>query len=153
MSVGQRVSKKVQKQENKAVSKLDDIAEKIQSLLSDEESMKQIRELAAMFSSGNMGEGSSPEGGGSGENFSGAGGTGSESSSDDFPNINFAAIMQLIGTMSQSDKNCDLLIALKPHLCVERQVKIDKAVKLLKLYNLFVTARDSGLLNDLGGLL
>lgn len=133
---------------------MDDIAEKIQSLLSDEESMKQIRELAAMFSSGNMGDSSFPDGGdGSGENFSGAGGTGSESSSDDFPNINFAAIMQLIGTMSQSDKNCDLLIALKPHLCVERQVKIDKAVKLLKLYNLFVTARDSGLLNDLGGLL
>lgn len=133
---------------------MDDIAEKIQSLLSDEESMKQIRELAAMFSSGNMGDGSSPDGGdGLGENFSGAGGTCSESSSDDFPNINFAAIMQLIGTMSQSDKNCDLLIALKPHLCVERQVKIDKAVKLLKLYNLFVTARDSGLLNDLGGLL
>lgn len=133
---------------------MDDIAEKIQSLLSDEESMKQIRELAAMFSSGNMGDGSSPDGGDdSGENFSGAGGTCSESSSDDFPNINFAAIMQLIGTMSQSDKNCDLLIALKPHLCVERQVKIDKAVKLLKLYNLFVTARDSGLLNDLGGLL
>lgn len=133
---------------------MDDIAEKIQSLLSDEESMKQIRELAAMFSSGNMGDGSSPDGGDdSGENFSGAGGTCSESSSDDFPNINFAAIMQLIGTMSQSDKNCDLLIALKPHLCAERQVKIDKAVKLLKLYNLFVTARDSGLLNDLGGLL
>lgn len=132
---------------------MDDIAEKIGSLLSDEESMKQIRELAAMFSSGNMGGGASPDDEGSGENFSGAGGTGSESSSDDFSNINFTAIMQLMGAMSRSDKNCDLLIALKPHLCAERQVKIDKAVKLLKLYNLFVTARDSGLLNDLGGLI
>lgn len=133
---------------------MDDIAEKIQSLLSDEESMKQIRELAAMFSSGNMGEGV-PSGGAeeAGENFSETGGTGSESSSEDFPNINFAAIMQLMGAMSQSDKNCDLLIALRPHLCAERQVRIDKAVKLLKLYNLFITARDSGLLNDFGGLL
>ena len=129
---------------------VDDIAEKIGALLSDEESMRQIRELAAMFSSGSMGDGVSPETGG--ENFSPDDSTGSESP-DDFPNINFAAIFQLMGAMSQSDKNCDLLIALKPHLCAERQVKIDKAVKLLKLYNLFITARESGLLNDLGNLI
>lgn len=133
---------------------MDDIAEKINALLSDEESMRQIRELAAMFSSGNMGDGMSPDGAdGSGENFSSEDSTGSESSSDDFPNINFAAIFQLMGAMSQSDKNCELLTALRPHLCPERQVKIDKAVKLLKLYNLFVTARESGLLNDLGNLI
>lgn len=133
------------------MSKLDDIAEKINALLSDEESMRQIRELAAMFSSGNIGEAVSPDSGG--ENFSQEDSTGSESSSDDFPNINFAAIFQLIGAMSQSDKNCDLLTALKPHLCAERQIKIDKAVRLLKLYNLFVTARESGLLNNLGSLI
>ena len=130
---------------------MDDIAEKIGALLSDEESMRQIRELAAMFSSGNMGDDVSPDSGG--ENFSQEDSTGLGSSSDDFPNINFAAIFQLMGAMSQSDKNCDLLIALKPHLCAERQVKIDKAVKLLKLYNLFITARESGLLNDLGNLI
>lgn len=130
---------------------MDDIAEKINALLSDEESMRQIRELAAMFSNGSMGDGASPEVGG--ENFSPEDSTGSESSDQDFPNINFAAIFQLMGAMSQSDKNCDLLIALKPHLCAERQVKIDKAVRLLKLYNLFVTARESGLLNDLGNLI
>lgn len=129
---------------------MDDIAEKIGALLSDEESMRQIRELAAMFSSGSMGDDASPDSGG--ENFSPDDSTGSESSGD-FPNINFAAIFQLMGAMSQSDKNCDLLIALKPHLCAERQVKIDKAVKLLKLYNLFITARESGLLNDLGNLI
>ncbi|MDE7289507.1 MAG: hypothetical protein K2N71_08425 [Oscillospiraceae bacterium] len=134
---------------------MDDIAEKINALLSDEESMRQIRELAAMFSSGNIGDGDSPEAGSQysgGENFSPEDSTGSESS-DDFPNINFAAIFQLMGAMSQSDKNCDLLVALKPHLCAERQVKIDRAVRLLKLYNLFITARESGLLNDLGSLI
>lgn len=117
--------------------------------------MKQIRELAAMFSSGNIGSGdaSANTSADAGENFSASESTGSEGTSDNFPNINFAAIMQLMGAMSQSDKNCELLIALKPHLCSERQIKIDKAVKLLKLYNLFVTARDSGLLNDLGGIL
>ena len=34
------------------MSKLDDITEKIESLLSDEESMNQIKELAAMLSGG-----------------------------------------------------------------------------------------------------
>ena len=38
------------------MSILDDIAEKIQSLLADEESMRQISELAAMFSGGEKGE-------------------------------------------------------------------------------------------------
>lgn len=135
---------------------MDDIAEKINALLSDEESMRQIRELAAMFSSGSMGDGVSPEVGSQyngRENFSPDDSTGLGSSDHDFPNINFAAIFQLMGAMSQSDKNCDLLIALKPHLCAERQVKIDRAVKLLKLYNLFITARESGLLNDLGNLI
>ncbi len=134
---------------------MDDIAEKISSLLADEESMRQIKELAAMFSSGNMEDGTSAgsaEGGE--ENFPPKDSTGSETSAGgEFPNINFAAIMQLMGAMSQSDKNCDLLLALKPHLCAERQAKIDKAVKLLKLYNLFITAKESGLLNDLGGLI
>lgn len=123
---------------------MDDIAEKIESLLADEESMRQIRELAAMFSA---------EGGGAASE----GGTGSEDANfpnfSDFPDINFAAVMQLIGAMSRSDRNCDLLIALKPHLCTERQHKLDRAVRLLKLYNAFSAMRESGMLNDIEGLL
>lgn len=129
---------------------MDDIAEKIESLLADEESMRQIRELAAMFSAGN---GGFSEDGGTASD----GGTGSEDAGfpdfSDFPDINFAAVMQLIGAMSRSDKNCDLLIALKPHLCTERQLKLDRAVKLLKLYNAFAAMRESGMLNDLERLL
>lgn len=126
---------------------MDDIAEKIESLLADEESMRQIRELAAMFSAGN---GGFSEDGGTASD----GGTGSEDGGfSDFPDINFAAVMQLIGAMSRSDKNCDLLIALKPHLCTERQLKLDRAVKLLKLYNAFAAMRESGMLNDLERLL
>ncbi|MCM1480554.1 MAG: hypothetical protein NC085_12690 [Muribaculaceae bacterium] len=133
---------------------MDDIAEKIGSLLADEESMRQIKELAAMLSNGDMGE--NPENGvpenGAGENFPPDEGTGSEGGGD-FPNIDFGAVMGLMGAMSQKDKNCDLLVALRPHLCPERQGKIDRAVKLLKLYNVFAAARESGLLNDLGGLI
>lgn len=122
---------------------MDDIAEKIGSLLADEESMRQIKELAAMFSA---------EGGFSGTGEAAPeGGTGSEETG--LPDINFAAVMQLMGAMSRSDRNCDLLIALKPHLCAERQRKLDRAVKLLKLYNAFVAARESGMLNDIEKLL
>lgn len=116
---------------------MDDITEKIQSLLSDEESMKQIQELAAMFSGGT----------GSEQTVEGK----TESSSD--MGINPLAIMQLIGTISSQDKDCDLLLALKPHLSPEKQQKIDKAIKLMKLYNIFIAMRENGMLNDLEKML
>lgn len=118
---------------------MDDITEKIQSLLSDEESMKQIQELAAMFSGG------SADGGGQVQAES------SEAPSDG--GINPLAVMQLLGSVSVQDKNCDLLMALRPHLSPEKQHKIDKAVKLLKLYNVFITMRENGMLNDLEKML
>ena len=122
------------------MSILDDIAEKIQSLLSDEESMKQIQELAAMFSSGgSTGEnGSAPAAEEGAQSGQGGG----------LPDFNPLAIMQLIGAASAQDKNCDLLMALRPHLSPEKQQKLDKAVKLLKLYNIFITMRENGMLND-----
>ncbi len=123
------------------MSILDDIAEKIESLLSDEESMRQLRELAAMFSSGEIPDGGEdppeqPDGSGSGG-----------------PAIDPMMIMQLMSAVSASDKNLDLLKALRPHLSDERQQKLDKAAKLLKLYNIFITMRESGMLNDLEKLL
>lgn len=118
---------------------MDDITEKIQSLLSDEESMKQIQELAAMFSEGKT------DSGGREPSES------SEPTSDG--GINPLAIMQLLGSISVQDKNCDLLMALKPHLSLEKQQKIDKAVKVLKLYNAFITMRENGLLDDLEKML
>ena len=61
--------------------------------------------------------------------------------------------MQLIGAFSASDKNCDLLKALRPHLSHEKQQKLDRAVKLLKLYNVFTAMRENGMLNDLEKML
>lgn len=114
---------------------MDDITEKIQSLLNDEESMRQIQELAAMFSSGDTAEQPEQE-----QPSNGIG-------------INPAAIMQLIGAMSVQDKNCDLLLALREHLSAEKQQKIDKAVKLMKLYNIFIAMRENGMLDDMEKLL
>lgn len=113
---------------------MDDITQKIQSLLNDEESMRQIQELAAMFSSGSA-DSNQQEGA--------ATGTG----------INPAAIMQLIGAVSVQDKNCELLLALREHLSSEKQKKIDKAVRLMKLYNVFVAMRENGMLDDMEKLL
>ena len=114
---------------------MDDITQKIQSLLSDEESMRQIQELAAMFSSGDASAAPAQE-----QPSEGLG-------------INPMAVMQLIGSMSQQDKNCDLLLALREHLSPEKQHKVDKAVKLMKLYNIFIAMRDNGMLDNMEKLL
>ena len=113
---------------------MDDISQKIQSLLNDEESMRQIQELAAMFSSGDVS-------------------SSSQEQPSDGAGINPAAIMQLIGAMSVQDKNCELLIALRGHLSPEKQQKIDKAIKLMKLYNIFIAMRENGMLDDMEKLL
>lgn len=140
----------------RAVSKLDDITEKIESLLSDEESMNQIKELAAMLSGGMNGAGSQP--GSSAAGFSASGNTdnpggGGDNGGSDPGGINPIAIMQLLGAASSDDKDCGLLLALRPHLSAEKQKRLDKAVKLLKLYNIFIAMRDNGILNDLENML
>ncbi len=119
----------------------DNIADKIQSLLSDEESMNQIKELAAMF------------GGMNGENDTASSSEAGDTETGGSADIDPLAIMSLLGTASAKDKDCELLLALKPHLSPERQKRIDKAVKLLKLYNIFTVMRENGMLNDLEKLL
>ncbi len=100
---------------------------KFEELLSDEESVKQLTELAQMFmnESGN-GEGRS------------------------IPDIeSVMKLSGLVGAFSQSDKNSELLLALKPHLSAERQQKVDKAIKLLKLIAVWNMAKESGLLDNI----
>ena len=52
-----------------------------------------------------------------------------------------------MGSVSE-DKNAGLLLALKPLLKEERQAKVDKAVKMLKLFAVWSVLKDSGLLKD-----
>ncbi|MGN0608921.1 MAG: hypothetical protein ACI4J6_06920 [Oscillospiraceae bacterium] len=118
------------------------MAEKIQSLLNDEESMRQIQELAAMFGGQGQENGSPqssedtpPSSSGGAEGIAGA--------------LSIPAIMSLMESFSGSDPSCDLILALKPLLSKERQQKADKAVKMLRLYNAYIKLKDSGMLNDL----
>ncbi|MDE6424656.1 MAG: hypothetical protein K2K89_00735, partial [Ruminococcus sp.] len=58
-------------------------------------------------------------------------------------------ITEIMGNISQNDRNTELLMALKPHLKEERQIKVEKAVKMLKMMTVWSAARESGLLNDI----
>ena len=59
--------------------------------------------------------------------------------------------MQLQGLFSnqQDDKNAALLLALRPHVSEARQQRIDRAVKLLRLYAMWSVLKESGLLQEL----
>lgn len=111
----------------------DGITDKITELLSDEESVRQLTELAQMLMNGE----NIPE-------------TENKASESNIPDL--SAVMKLsgiAGALSGSDRNTELLMALKPHLSEEKQGRVDKAVKLLKLLALWNMAKESGLLNEL----
>ena len=76
-----------------------------------------------------------------------------DSSNDIFGNIDLEAIMKL-GEMlsamnSASDKNTQLLLALKPHLRPENRQKVDNALRLIKIINILPLLKESGILNGL----
>lgn len=115
---------------------MEDVMGKLGELLSDEESVRQLTELAQMMMSGDTAEGDS-----GGEAVSQEGGG---------PDLGaLIKISSMIGTASQNDKNAELLLALRPHLREEKQKRVDKALKLLKLLAVWNMAKESGLLNDL----
>lgn len=129
---------------------MDDMMSKIGEILSDPESVKQISELAQMFMSGNISENqNTSDHSESCENKQEK----SENDSDDsiFSGFDFSKLMKLqeiMGAVSGNDKNSELLLALKPHLNEERQKKIDKAIKLMKVIAVWNIVKDSGMLDD-----
>ncbi len=111
---------------------MDDILSKIGDLLSDEESMKQLSELAQILVS----DDNSSETGNNEVNLS---------------DIDVSSVMKLtslIGEASRKDKNEELLIALRPHLRNEKQKRVDKALKFMKLLTFWNIVKDSGMLKD-----
>lgn len=123
----------------------DDMMGKIQEMLSDEESMKQLSELAKMFSSS--------ENDNNNQNKEMA----EEKSEAAFPSgdlglgdIDITKLFKVQEIMSKAsnDKSAELLLALKPLLREERRAKVDKAVKILKLFAVWTVLKDSGLLSD-----
>lgn len=160
---------------------MDDLSEKIGEILSDEESMKQIRELADMLTGSMSSEGTDNSSGGSPESFDPDYEKGSDGSAQNgFPDL--SALMGMLGGMSggdtqnggqsggidmgtvmklisviqstgENDKNRNFLIALKPLLGADKQERIDKAIKLLRIYSIFLALKDSGIANNLENIL
>lgn len=123
---------------------MDDLMGKIQEVLSDEESMKQLTELASSLLS-------SPECEGTGTERESAGEEKKEDDSGGGTDFDFSKLLMMGQVMNSvsGDKNAELLLALKPLLKEERQAKVDKAVKMLKLFAVFNVLKESGMLNDI----
>ncbi len=127
---------------------MDDIAQRISEILSDEESMKQLGEIAQML-------GLSPDSAPQPEPRSSSGGESAPPDSGGIPDI--AAMMSLVSKIKEAgtdDDNISFLNALRPLLSEEKRPKIDRAVKILRLINLLPILKDSGILGgDLLGII
>lgn len=116
---------------------MDDLMEKIQSVLSDKESLEQIQQLASML-------------GAPAEGKPGAEQSDTASAMPDLSSL--AAIKDLASRSAGSDKNIALLLALRPLLKEENRVKIDRVIRIFRIMALYPLLRDSGLLGgDLFG--
>ena len=114
---------------------MDDLMSRINELLSDEESVRQLSELAQMINSENTVDSEKKH---------------SDETTEDQPDLSsIIKLTGLISAASQQDKNAELLLALKPHLGTEKQKRVDKAIKLLKLLAIWDIAKDSGLLQEI----
>lgn len=125
---------------------MDDLSEKLQSLLSDPESMQNLAELAAMLQ-GNGEEASHAD-------PSQADNTDTVSDNDNcFDFSKLLLLGEIFSQMQEQDSETQLLLALKPYLSEQRSKRVDRAVKLLRLYSVFLSLKEKGLLNDLTDIL
>ena len=133
---------------------MDDLMNKIQNVLNDEESMKQIKggQSEAPQSPRNMdfsqllqslGGVSPPE-------------ESKPAQATQTGGLDIAKLMKIQSIMqsaSKPDKNIQLLLALRPLLKEENQAKIDRLIKIFKLFAVYPALKESGLLGgDLLGL-
>lgn len=115
---------------------MDDLTGKLQSLLTDPESMQNLAELAAMLHQPDAADETQT--------------VPSAPPQADLPPLDMGkllAVGQLLG-QQQPDANAALLAALKPHLSPERAAKAEKAIRLLRLYQIVGVLRESGLLSS-----
>lgn len=68
------------------------------------------------------------------------------------PNIDINTILklqQVFSALNKKDKNTELLLCLKPHFSKERQLKVDRAISMMKLFSMLPAIKESGLFNGL----
>ncbi len=132
---------------------MEDMMSKIQGMLSDEESLKQIKDLADMIMSPNdSGDESEEYAQNDGDNTSSFKDENNSESNDDGLGFDIGMLLKLAALFNsspQGDKNTQLLLALKPLLKEEKQEKVDKAVKMMKLFAVWTVVKESGMLKDM----
>lgn len=130
---------------------MDDLTQKLQALLSDPESMRNLAELAEMLRETDS-PADAPQRTQTAEESCAAADLAADPTAE-APPMDFSKLMAVGQALStvQQDKTADLILALKPHLSAERAKRADQAVRLLKLYAVAGVLRENGLLNDLLG--
>lgn len=120
---------------------MDDLTQKLQSLLSDPESMRNLSELAAMLQTEDV-PGTQPEA------------PAEDARTDNVPpSFDFAKLLAVGQAFSavRQDESADLILALKPHLSEARAKRADQAVRMLRLWSAAGILRENGMLSDLFG--
>ncbi len=114
---------------------MENLLGRMQELLSDPESMKQISELAQMFKSGEFDTPAQQE----------------APAPDAGLAIDPGMLLKAgeLFRQQEDDKNTALLLALRPHLGQPRQQRLDKAVRMLKIWHIWKQLQESGMLRNL----
>lgn len=119
---------------------MENISEKINSILSDPNSMAQIQ---AMMSSMGLGGDSAPQ----------PQPTPQQNLSPALQNPEIlgklSSLAPLLSATGQEDDSTRLLQALRPLLSHEKQDRLDKAMKMLRLLRMIPLIKDSGMLSSL----
>lgn len=112
-----------------------------------EDDINQLKTAAASLLGGDSGS-SNNETNTSDENTSQQSSSETQAVSSNIPSIdtnllkNIASVNSL---MNNKDARLDLLVSLKPMLSEHRRTRVDEAVKILRLLNMFPALRDSGI--------
>lgn len=120
---------------------MDDIASKITELLGDKDSVEKITQMASSFMSGSNNQQVKEES--------------NQLSEMQFDPVLMSNMMKMINVLksnNQDDNNTKLLLALKPHLSVDRRKKVDKAISILKIIKILPLLKESGLSSLFEGL-
>ena len=130
---------------------MDDIAGKISELLQDPNGIDRIKQMAqTLFETPNTPPTPTTSSLDSeGDVLQGLLGSLSNINENSEPGFDPMKIMGLMSVLGQAkdDKRSGLLLALKPHLSHDRQQRVDKAVKYLKIASLLPVLKDQGLLD------
>lgn len=89
---------------------------------------------------------------GGGQNQPQAASDGGAEANTGMPNIDVGMILklqQVFQSMKVNDKNSQLLLALKPHFGQNRQMKVDQAISMMRLFSMLPMLKESGIFSGL----